>query len=110
VLEVGGAGVVPVIVEASSFAGSPPARGSSYRLPRTKFDVYVVHKGDELENRLDYRIHGHGLNVTANPPVPDSAFRVGALSASGLNSDQPAGPPGSASAAASPNGEGEARS
>ena len=66
ILESGGAGVVPVIVEASSFIGSPLARGAAYRLPGTAFDAYVVHKGDELEMRLDYRIHGHGNGVAFN--------------------------------------------
>jgi hypothetical protein len=51
---------VPIIVEASSFEGAPPARGESYRLPGTTFDAYVVHAGDEIEQRLDYRVHGHG--------------------------------------------------
>ncbi len=60
VLEASGAGVVPIIVEASSFEGAPPARGESYRLPGTTFDAYVVHAGDEIEQRLDYRVHGHG--------------------------------------------------
>ena len=59
-LEASGAGVVPIIVEASSFEGAPPARGGSYRLPGTAFDAYVVHAGDEIEQRLDYRVHGHG--------------------------------------------------
>jgi uncharacterized protein (DUF58 family) len=59
-LEANGAGVVPIIVEASSFEGAPPARGGSYRLPGTAFDAYVVHAGDEIEQRLDYRVHGHG--------------------------------------------------
>lgn len=59
-LEASGAGVVPIIVEASSFEGAPPARGTSYRLPGTNFDAYVVHSGDEIEQRLDYRVHGHG--------------------------------------------------
>ena len=68
-LEIGGAGVVPVIVEASSFAGQPPARGSTYRLPGTVFDAYVVHKGDELDMRLDYRIHGHGNMLPASVPT-----------------------------------------
>lgn len=59
-LEAYGAGVVPIIVEAASFDGAPPARGGSYRLPGTVFDAYVVHSGDEIEQRLDYRVHGHG--------------------------------------------------
>ena len=72
VLETGGAGVVPVIVEASSFVGSPPARGSAYRLPGTRFDAYVIHKGDELEMRLDYRIQGHGLGINPTPQIAES--------------------------------------
>ena len=58
VLEGNGAGVVPVIVEASSFAGSPLARGESYQLFGTTMEAYVVHRGDEIERRLDYRLHG----------------------------------------------------
>lgn len=58
VLEASGAGVVPIIVEASTFEGAPPAWGGSYRLPGSTFDAYVVHAGDEIESRLDYRVHG----------------------------------------------------
>ena len=66
-LEASGAGVVPIIVEASSFEGKPPARGTSYRLPGTTFDAYVVHMGDEIDLRLDYRVHGPGPTVAAGP-------------------------------------------
>jgi uncharacterized protein (DUF58 family) len=59
VLEGYGAGVVPIIVESASFKGAPPARGGSYRLPGTAFDAYVIHAGDEIAQRLDYRVHGH---------------------------------------------------
>ena len=55
-----GAGVVPVIVEASSFAGNPVAPGTDYRVPGSTFEAYVVHKGDEIDMRLDYRTHGPG--------------------------------------------------
>jgi len=64
-LSANGAGVVPVIVEASSFEGNPPARGANYRLPGTNLDAYVVHRGDEIELRLDYRIHGSGKTAAA---------------------------------------------
>ncbi len=67
VLETNGAGVVPIIVEASSFEGKPHTPGASYRLPGTTFDAYVVHMGDEIELRLDYRIHGPGPTVAAGP-------------------------------------------
>ena len=58
-VEAAGAGVVPIIVEPASFRGEERKRGASYRLPGTNFDAYVVHMGDEIEQRLDYRIHGH---------------------------------------------------
>lgn len=66
-LETNGAGVVPIIVEASSFEGKPRAAGSSYRLQGSRFDAYVVHMGDEIELRLDYRVHGPGSAVATGP-------------------------------------------
>lgn len=69
-LETAGAGVVPVIVEAASFRGEERARGASYRLPGTRFDAYVVHMGDEIEQRLDYRIHGHASGVAMDEMAP----------------------------------------
>ena len=60
ILETSGASVVPVIVEAASFEGVAPERDASYRLPGTALDAYVVHKGDEIQRRLDYRLHGIG--------------------------------------------------
>lgn len=58
VIETAGAGVVPVVIEAASFQGSPPARGEQYKLPGTDLSAYVLHKGDEIEKRLDYRAFG----------------------------------------------------
>jgi hypothetical protein len=65
ILQGAGAGVVPVLIEASSFANVPPARGENYRLPGTTLDAYVIHKGDEIQRRLDYRLHGMGLAPVA---------------------------------------------
>jgi len=36
-------------------------------LPGTNLDAYVVHRGDEIELRLDYRIHGSGKTAAAVP-------------------------------------------
>lgn len=59
ILESTGAGVVPIIVEADSFRGERPARGTTYRLPGMTSDAYVVHMGDEIERCLDVRVVGH---------------------------------------------------
>ena len=60
-IQAAGGLAVPIILEASSFTGAPPARGEQYRLPGTEFETYVIHKGDELERRLDRRVHGPGV-------------------------------------------------
>ena len=60
VLEGSGAAVVPVIVDAASFEGKLPEAAVSYRLPGTALDAYVVHKGEDIQRRLDYRVHGLG--------------------------------------------------
>lgn len=66
-LETNGAGVVPIIVEASSFDGKRHADGASYQVAGANFDPYVVHMDDEIELRLDYRVHGPGLTAGAVP-------------------------------------------
>lgn len=53
-----GAAVVPILLEAATFAGRAPAAGTAYRLPGSTVDTYVIHKGDELDRRLDYRFQG----------------------------------------------------
>ncbi|MEX2598372.1 MAG: DUF58 domain-containing protein [Dehalococcoidia bacterium] len=60
VLQSHGGTVVPVLLEAGSFAGRPPERGETYRLPGTALNAYVIHRGDEIERRLDHRVHGGG--------------------------------------------------
>lgn len=60
VIQTAGGMPVPIILEESSFKGAPPARGEQYRLPGTDLETYVIHKGDELERRLDHRVHGPG--------------------------------------------------
>jgi hypothetical protein len=52
VIQTAGGMPVPIILEESSFKGAPPARGD--------LETYVIHKGDELERRLDHRVHGPG--------------------------------------------------
>ncbi len=65
-LETHGGTVIPVLLDAGSFAGKPPAPGGQYRLPGTALNAYVIHRGDKIERQLDHRIHG-----TASPqPVP----------------------------------------
>ena len=59
-LDTRGVTPVPIMLEAPSFDGEPPARGDMYRLPGTQVDAYVVHQGDEIQRRLDYRLAGHG--------------------------------------------------
>lgn len=54
-LQSAGAAVVPVLLDAGSFAGRPPSRGEQFRLPGADLSPYVVRMGDEIENRLDYR-------------------------------------------------------
>lgn len=60
-LDTRGVTPVPIMLEAPSFAGEAPARGDTYRLPGTRVDAYVVHQGDEIQRRLDYRLAGHGV-------------------------------------------------
>jgi uncharacterized protein (DUF58 family) len=59
-LEGAGASVVPIIVEQGSFMGNPHQSGDIYLVPGTVEAAYVVHKGDEIERRLDFRMHGPG--------------------------------------------------
>ena len=66
-LQSAGAAVVPVLLDAGSFAGRPPSRGEQYQLPGADFSSYVVRMGDEIENRLDYRQTARGA---AAPPEP----------------------------------------
>ncbi len=58
-LDTRGVTPVPIMLEASSFEGAAPAGGDMYRLPGTRVDAYVVHRGDEIHRRLDYRLAGH---------------------------------------------------
>ncbi len=55
-----GANVVPIIVERGSFMGSPPESGEIYRVPGSVEAAYVVHMGDEIDRRLDWRMQGPG--------------------------------------------------
>ena len=71
-LQTAGAAVVPILIEASSFAGNLPARGEQYRLPGADLSAYVIHMGDEIEKRLDYRALGHSLAS----PLPEMVARL----------------------------------
>ncbi len=66
-LQTAGAAVVPVLLDAGSFAGRPPARGDQYQLPGTDLSSYVVRMGDEIEKQLDYRALGHGALTPSEP-------------------------------------------
>ncbi len=57
-LQTSGASVVPIVLEASSFVGRPPAAGSQYRILGTATEAYVIHRGDEIQRRLEQRLHG----------------------------------------------------
>ena len=57
-LEARGAGVVPVILEPSSFEGGSPALAEQVRIRGAALEAYVIHKGDEIAHALDYRGHG----------------------------------------------------
>ena len=71
-LQTAGAAVVPILIEASSFAGNLPASGEQYRLPGADLSAYVIHMGDEIEKRLDYRALGHSLAS----PLPEMVARL----------------------------------
>lgn len=64
-LQTSGASVVPIVLEASSFVGRPAAAGSQYRIPGTATEAYVIHRGDEIQRRLDQRLYG--LDQGPNP-------------------------------------------
>ncbi|MEE8518925.1 MAG: DUF58 domain-containing protein [Dehalococcoidia bacterium] len=67
-----GGSPVPIILEASSFRGAPHARGEQYRFPGTETETYVIHMGDELERRLDRRVHGPTLPEFPMAKLPGS--------------------------------------
>ncbi|MDE2766250.1 MAG: DUF58 domain-containing protein [Chloroflexota bacterium] len=50
---------VPILLEAGSFRGEPSLHGGAYRLPGGGVDTYVIHKGDDIQRRLDYATAGH---------------------------------------------------
>ena len=50
---------VPILLEAGSFRGEPPMHGDSYRLPGAGDETYIIHRGDDIQRRLDYRTAGH---------------------------------------------------
>jgi len=60
-----GVAVVPVLLDAASFDGRAPGAGLAARLPGTNVDAYVIHKGDEIQRRLDHRMQVHS-SVTPN--------------------------------------------
>ena len=60
-----GASVVRILLEAGSFRGEAPAGGDRYHTTGADTDVYVIHRGDEIERRLDHRIQGAGT------PMPE---------------------------------------
>ena len=57
-LEASGAGVVPVLLDASSFVGRAREDGDQDGPPATELGAYVVRRGDEIPQRLDYRVYG----------------------------------------------------
>ncbi|MCH9020929.1 MAG: hypothetical protein IIA73_11270 [Proteobacteria bacterium] len=57
-LEASGAGVVPVILDAASFVGGAREGGDQDGPPATELEAYVIRRGDEIPQRLDYRLHG----------------------------------------------------
>ncbi len=50
---------VPILLEAGSFRGEPPMHGGAYRLPGAGVQAYVIHRGDDIQRRLDYASAGH---------------------------------------------------
>lgn len=61
-LQAAGAGVVPVLLDPASFedgarAERPDGIGE-IRVPGAAIEAYVVHRGDEIPQRLDHRLHG----------------------------------------------------
>ena len=57
-LEASGAGVVSVMLDASSFVGGARDGGDGDRAPVIELDGYVIRRGDEIPQRLDYRLRG----------------------------------------------------
>lgn len=68
-LQAQGGTVVPILLEAGSFDGKPPASGEQYRLPGTALNAYVIHRGDEIERQLDHRLHGGAQSAYRTPMV-----------------------------------------
>ena len=57
-LDASGAAVVPILLEAGTFRGAGRSSGQQVRIPGTAIESYVIHQGDEIEVRLDHRLHG----------------------------------------------------
>ena len=66
-LEASGAGVVSVILDASSFVGGAHEGGDQGVPPAAELGAYVIRRGDEIPQRLDYRVHGKHQGV--EPPL-----------------------------------------
>ena len=57
-LEASGAGVVRVILDASSFVEGAREGGDQDGSPAIELEAYVIRRGDEIPQRLDYRVYG----------------------------------------------------
>ena len=67
-LQAAGAGVVPVVLDPASFTDGPAAeRMEQVRVKGAAIEAYVVHRGDEIPQRLDHRLHGSSLELEAVP-------------------------------------------
>ena len=72
-LQAAGAGVVVVLLDPASFedgaaAGRPAVGGlDQVRIPGATLDAYVVHRGDEIPQRLDHRLHGSPQGLEGDP-------------------------------------------